>query len=79
MAVSKRVIFRQRCVCLLKQLIDYLTVRCGSCLAQLEMANEVTIGAPDTGKERYPCCIVWTPIPLITWLCPIIGHIGIAD
>ncbi|KAK2161769.1 hypothetical protein LSH36_110g05116 [Paralvinella palmiformis] len=32
----------------------------------------------DHQKMRYPHCIVWTPIPLLTWLCPIIGHMGIA-
>jgi hypothetical protein len=20
-------------------------------------------------KGRYPCCIVWTPIPLLTYVC----------
>lgn len=29
-------------------------------------------------KKRYPYCIVWTPIPLLTWLFPFIGHMGIA-
>jgi hypothetical protein len=28
--------------------------------------------------HRFPFCIVWTPIPVITWLCPFIGHMGIA-
>jgi len=28
--------------------------------------------------QRYPYCIVWTPIPLISWLIPVIGHTGIA-
>ena len=28
-------------------------------------------------KNRYPCCIVWTPIPLITTFLPFIGHTGI--
>ncbi len=28
--------------------------------------------------QRYPYCIVWTPIPLISWLLPVIGHTGIA-
>ncbi|CAG2250693.1 TMEM222 [Mytilus edulis] len=31
----------------------------------------------DTEKQRYPHCIVWTPLPCITWLFPIIGHMGI--
>jgi hypothetical protein len=28
--------------------------------------------------HRYPFCLVWTPIPLITWIFPFIGHMGIA-
>ena len=26
---------------------------------------------------RYPYCIVWCPIPCLTWLFPFIGHMGI--
>lgn len=33
----------------------------------------------DPVKVRYPYCIVWTPIPLISWLLPFIGHIGIGS
>jgi len=37
------------------------------------------IGTPiDHERSRYPYCIVWTPLPFITWLIPIIGHMGIA-
>merc|ERR1712226_1494580 len=32
----------------------------------------------DHDKVRYPHCIVWTPIPCLTWLFPFIGHMGIA-
>ncbi|KAJ6219374.1 hypothetical protein RDWZM_005186 [Blomia tropicalis] len=32
----------------------------------------------DLEKSRFPYCIVWTPLPFITWLIPIIGHMGIA-
>uniref|UniRef100_A0A7N0TVV6 Uncharacterized protein n=1 Tax=Kalanchoe fedtschenkoi TaxID=63787 RepID=A0A7N0TVV6_KALFE len=28
-------------------------------------------------RARFPCCIVWTPIPVLSWLIPFIGHIGI--
>lgn len=31
----------------------------------------------DPKKARFPCCIVWTPLPVISWLVPYIGHIGI--
>lgn len=27
--------------------------------------------------KRFPFCIVWTPIPVITWLLPFVGHVGI--
>eukprot|EP01122_Echinamoeba_exundans_P017440 TRINITY_DN9211_c0_g1_i1.p1 TRINITY_DN9211_c0_g1~~TRINITY_DN9211_c0_g1_i1.p1 ORF type:complete len:200 (+),score=29.65 TRINITY_DN9211_c0_g1_i1:22-621(+) len=28
-------------------------------------------------KDHFPLCIVWTPLPLLTWFIPIIGHLGI--
>ncbi|KMZ72882.1 hypothetical protein ZOSMA_159G00460 [Zostera marina] len=28
-------------------------------------------------KARFPCCIVWTPLPILSWFIPFIGHIGI--
>lgn len=31
----------------------------------------------DANNDRYPYCIVWTPLPLITWFLPFIGHMGI--
>lgn len=27
--------------------------------------------------DKYPYCIVWTPIPVLTWFFPFIGHMGI--
>ena len=30
-------------------------------------------------KNRYPYCIVWTPIPFLTYIIPFIGQIGIAN
>ncbi|KAK0393621.1 hypothetical protein QR680_000313 [Steinernema hermaphroditum] len=35
-------------------------------------------GGYDVDNHLYPYCIVWTPIPFITWLFPFIGHMGIA-
>ncbi|VUZ48053.1 unnamed protein product [Hymenolepis diminuta] len=29
--------------------------------------------------HRYPHSLVWTPLPIITWLFPLIGHIGITN
>ncbi|KAJ4714291.1 Protein REVERSION-TO-ETHYLENE SENSITIVITY1 [Melia azedarach] len=31
----------------------------------------------DPSRARFPCCIVWSPLPVISWLVPFIGHIGI--
>ena len=33
----------------------------------------------DPSRQIYPYCIVWTPIPCISWLFPFIGHTGIGD
>ena len=33
----------------------------------------------DLENQRYPYCIVWTPIPCITWIIPSIGHAGICS
>ena len=33
----------------------------------------------DIFKQRYPYCIVWTPIPCISWLLSSIGHAGICN
>ena len=33
----------------------------------------------DAALSRFPFSVVWTPLPLITWLLPFVGHLGIAD
>ena len=33
----------------------------------------------DNVKQRYPYCLVWTPIPCISWFIPSIGHAGICN
>lgn len=30
-------------------------------------------------QNRYPYCILWSPLPPITWFLPMIGHTGVAD
>lgn len=32
----------------------------------------------DPRRDRFPFCIVWTPLPVLSWLFPLIGHMGIA-
>lgn len=31
------------------------------------------------GHDRLSYCILWSPLPVITWVLPFIGHLGIAD
>lgn len=31
----------------------------------------------DPNAAKFPCCLVWTPLPVVSWLAPFIGHIGI--
>lgn len=33
----------------------------------------------DLKKSRFPCCLVWSPLPVVSWLAPFIGHIGICQ
>ncbi|KAL4164365.1 hypothetical protein KRP22_004231 [Phytophthora ramorum] len=33
----------------------------------------------DVAVHRFPFCIVWSPIPILTWFLPFIGHLGLAD
>ena len=35
------------------------------------------IGPIDSKKAKFPCCLVWTPLPVVSWLAPFIGHVGI--
>ncbi|XP_018353225.1 PREDICTED: transmembrane protein 222 isoform X1 [Trachymyrmex septentrionalis] len=29
-------------------------------------------------RQRFPFCVVWTPLPILTYILPFIGHMGIA-
>ncbi len=35
--------------------------------------------AIDVQRDRYPYCIVWSPLPVITWILPFVGHTGICN
>jgi hypothetical protein len=37
------------------------------------------LGEIDPKRARFPCCIVWTPLPVVSWLAPYIGHVGICQ
>ena len=49
-------------------------------LALTQTPRSASASTPDdVARSRFPFCIVWTPIPVITWLLPFVGHMGIAD
>ncbi|KAM7507534.1 hypothetical protein LguiA_017987 [Lonicera macranthoides] len=31
----------------------------------------------DPKVAKFPCCLVWTPLPVVSWLAPFVGHVGI--
>ena len=31
----------------------------------------------DIGSHRFPYCVVWTPIPFVSYVCPWVGHTGV--
>ncbi|KAH6791475.1 RTE1-homolog [Perilla frutescens var. frutescens] len=39
--------------------------------------NEAESKQIDPARSRFPCCLVWTPLPVLSWFFPCIGHIGI--
>jgi len=42
-------------------------------------ARGTAVSCVDVARSRFPYAIVWTPLPLITWFLPFIGHMGICD
>ncbi|XP_062505955.1 transmembrane protein 222-like [Corticium candelabrum] len=42
-----------------------------------ENTAEQKMPSIDCDRQRFPFCVVWTPLPLLTWLFPVIGHMGI--
>ncbi len=44
-----------------------------------KMGNVGSVAEIDVAKQRFPNCIVWSPLPPITWILPFIGHTGICD
>ncbi|KAG9459243.1 hypothetical protein H6P81_003751 [Aristolochia fimbriata] len=49
-----------------------VAIDCELMLDRSSLPNEI-----DAKRARFPCCIVWTPLPVLSWFIPFIGHIGI--
>lgn len=45
--------------------------------SEFTLKETCTLGPIDPKRARFPCCIVWTPLPLLSWFIPFIGHVGI--
>lgn len=68
---------------MLMQSITNIHVICVPCPQHCQCASQmsecasppespVIIGKMDHRRHRYPCCIVWTPLPLLTQVfCPL--------
>jgi hypothetical protein len=41
--------------------------------------NSFVVSPVEPEKNRFPLCLVWSPLPVITWFLPFIGHLGIAN
>jgi hypothetical protein len=33
----------------------------------------------DAANDIFPYCLVWTPIPVLTWVFPFVGHLGMGN
>ena len=47
-------------------------------MEQLEM-GEMGEGKFDFRRNRFPYSVVFQPLPPLTWLLPLIGHMGVCD
>ncbi|KAK4378652.1 hypothetical protein RND71_000514 [Anisodus tanguticus] len=44
----------------------------------LQIKNDLgPLDGSDPSKEKFPCCLVWTPLPVVSWLAPFVGHVAI--
>ena len=55
-------------------LVFFLNINYIICLF---VASAIDLHVPDS--QRFPFSIVWAPLPVITWILPFIGHLGVTD
>ena len=44
-----------------------------------ESGGLIDAASPSKSKDFFPMSIVWSPIPMLTWLLPVSGHLGFSD
>jgi len=47
--------------------------------SEMDYENYMVRKNIDKINHKYPYCIVWTPLPIISWFLPFIGHTGICS
>jgi len=45
----------------------------------MQYPSNTSTSSSNQAQQDLSFCIVWSPLPLITWFIPFIGHTGIAD
>ncbi|KAG6958929.1 hypothetical protein JG687_00009087 [Phytophthora cactorum] len=58
---------------------EFLFLSISSYTGTESMSNCSRASIIDPSADRFLFCVVWSPIPVITWVLPFIGHLGIAD
>jgi len=48
-------------------------------VAEIDRLSTADVPRIDASRQIFPYCIVWTPIPVLTWLFPFVGHMGVGD
>ena len=41
------------------------------------MTEHITESKVSCEREYFPMCIVWSPIPILSWFFPVLGHAGL--
>ena len=50
----------------------------GNTIVRMSISSSESRTPINFNTDKFPFCIVWTPIPVLTWFFPFIGHMGIA-
>lgn len=44
-----------------------------------QSSSNIVLEGSSADINRWPYCIVWTPLPFVTWFMPLIGHTGVTN
>jgi hypothetical protein len=46
-------------------------------LSQVARRSAAPMRPVDVANGKFPFCLVWVPLPIVAWLVPFVGHVGI--